>query len=222
MHIAKWAGYSIAGVLVFGLVSSASAVSLLPLDTLANESGLGDVDYSLSDTFAAAGYSGTIDSRVYTQGSPITQVTFVWDVQITGGFSDIEDMTISAATASDPDLDFSEIVGHLGLGYMTDLTVADCVPDEVDAVNNIEIDTLTYKWNTPGRPGNGERVILYLTTTGLVDIDTVIANLNDFGGTTADVLAPVDNPSDPDIGVPEPMTLSLMLAGGLFLCRRRR
>ena len=76
-------------------------------------------------------------------------------------------------------------------------------------------------WLGKGPVGAGQRSVLYVQTTGLVDIGTLVGNFQDFGGAAADVLGPVDNPSNPDLGVPEPVAAALMLVGIVPLLRRR-
>jgi hypothetical protein len=63
---------------------------------------------------------------------------------------------------------------------------------------------------------------MYVTTTGAVDVDVVSAAIQDGGVAWCEVLAPVDDPENPDLNVPEPACLTLLAIGGLAVLRRRR
>ncbi len=212
---------AVATVLVVSGPIFASITSLVPLSTVVDESGFGTLHDSLSSPFNGGDFVGTLDSRVYVDTIPATQVTFVFDLQVTLAFSGVWDMTI-AATGIQNDLRIGEIIGGTN-GYISGTTTND--PDNVDAINNVYpvLDELFYEWLSGNELTTGSRATLYITTTGAVDIGVVSAAIHDGGTASALVLAPVDNPSSPDMNVPEPVSLAILGAGGcLVLLRRRR
>jgi len=201
---------------------AAESWDLTPLSSVADESGFGTLYDSLSSNFAAGsgGFSGTVDSRVYVDALPASQVTFVFDVTMSGTvYTPMQDMTI-AAGAGQNDLRITEIAGGTN-GYVSGTTTN--VPDNADAYNNDfpTVDELFYEW-VSSTMGSSDRATLFVTTTGAVDVGQVNVAFQDAGGASGLVLAPVDNDSDPDLNVPEPASLLLFGAGACAALRRRR
>lgn len=209
------------------LCSSAVAVTitdLTPLTAVADDTGFGTLYDSLGPvafTSEYGAYSGTITSRVFTDTAvlPAGAVTFVWDVVIDGdAVTPVEDITV-AATGTQFDLRIGAIVAGIN-GYVSGTTTA--VPTIVEARNYVSAaDELFYKWTVNTLDAN-DTVTLYVTTTGGVDVGQVDVALQNLGGASAVVLGPVDDPSSPDMNVPEPATLTLLGLGFAAFLRRRR
>ena len=212
------------------LCSSAIATTtdLTPLTVVADETGFGTLFTSLgplafSSVYGELAYSGTITSRVYTDvpTPPVSAVTFVWDIQIDGtANTPVEDVTI-AATGTQLDLRIGEIIAGTN-GYISGTTTE--VPGTAEATNNVfpTVDELFYEWLAGNTIGANDRATLFVTTTGAVDVDQVSVAFQDLGGASALVLAPVDDPDNPDMNVPEPATLTLLGLGFAAFLRRRR
>jgi len=81
---------------VLAVTATAQAVSLLPLSSVADESGFGTLHDSLSSPFTGGGFEGVLDSRVYVDAVPASQVTFVFDLQMGLALSSVSDLTIAA------------------------------------------------------------------------------------------------------------------------------
>ncbi len=102
----------------------------------------------------------------------------------------------------------------------------------VTLFNNVGTnDTFKFDWNSTGgstglvRLGGSqaETFSWYVRTAGDVKLNFVDVNITDFGGTTIRSLALVNNPSQPDLNVPAPGALGLVISVfGLAGVRRRR
>lgn len=201
--------------------ASAQAVSLLPLTPVADESGFGSLYGSeLVSNYAGGGFAGVLKSRVYVDALPATQVTFVYELQVTLAFANVSNLSIGSE-APDPDLRIGEIIGGIN-GYVVGTTTK--IPDTADAINNVwpTYDDLMYGWIGANEMTTGDVAVIYIQTTGAVDVGEVDAAIQDGGVSYARVLAPVDDPNSPDLDVPEPASLSLLGLGALALIRRRR
>lgn len=210
----------LAAAIAITLAGSARAVSLLPLSAVADESGFGTQIDSLNSPFSAAAFAGVVDSRVYVDDTPASVVTFVWDVQITQAIPDlgVHDYSI-AATGLQNDLRIGEVISGVN-GYVSSTTTK--IPSAVDAFDNPfpTADELVYGW-APDELLTGDRAVLYVQTTGAVDVGALSAAIQNGQSAAAVVLGPVDDPENPDLNIPEPATIAL-LGGGLLMLRRRR
>ena len=203
------------------LSSAAPAATLIPLSVEVDESSFGTIYDSLSSPFVGGGFNGTLDSRVYVDALPASEVTFVFDLQVGLAFTGVSEMTI-AATGLQHDLRIGEILAGTN-GYVSGTTTN--VPDAADAIDNAYpiVDELIYEWIALNELLTGDRAVLYVTTTGAVDVDVVSAAIQDGDTASAEVLAPVDDPSNPDMNIPEPATMGLLVLGACAcLCRRKR
>jgi hypothetical protein len=208
-------------VFVAAIISGpAMADTLLPLSTEVDESSFGTLFESMSSPFAGGGFNGTLDSRVYVDATPASEVTFVFDLQIGTAFTGISELSI-AATGLQNDLRIGEIISGVN-GTVSSTTTN--IPDLADAINNAFpiVDELLYEWLTASELFSSERSTLYVTTTGAVDVGVVSAAIQDGSTASALVLAPVDDPSAPDMNVPEPTSMVVLGLGALALIRRRR
>jgi hypothetical protein len=213
---------------VVGLVSVASGAQvfdLTPLTSVPDENSFGTLYMSQSVPFSktigpAPVFSGTLHSRVYTQGSPVTAATFVYDIEMTAGFSSVDTVSI-ASNVTQNDLRITEIAAGVN-GYVSDTTTN--VPNEAKAFDNDfpVVDELLYTWYVGNTLASGDRATLYVTTTGAVDIEVIDVSIQNGGSASATVLAPVDDPGNPDIGIPEPASMMLVGMAGCFVLRRRR
>ena len=208
--------------LVLGIAGAAQADSLLPLSTVADETGFGTLYTSLVSPYTGGDFMGTLTTRVYVDAVPATQVTFVYDLAVTIALTGVQDLSIGAVFPEN-DLRILEILNGTH-GYVTGTTTI--APDNADAYNNAypDSDSLIYGWNdTPvdHRLYSSDRAVMYMITSGAVDIGEVSAAIQDGGISVVKVLAPVDDPSTPDMSVPEPATLTLLVLGAMFIRRRR-
>ena len=96
--------------------------------------------------------------------------------------------------------------------------------ETADANNNAfpVVDELIYEWIGANEMFSGEGATMYVTTTGAVDVGVVSAAIQDGSTAFAEVLAPVDDPSAPDMNVPEPASIAVLSLGAVALIRRRR
>ncbi len=203
------------------LTADSVVYDLMPLTSSVDESSFGTLQDTLVSNYAAVSYSGTITSRVYTDTTttPGNTATFVWEITVDSGSATyVEDVTI-AATGLQNDLRIMQIINGVN-GYIAGTDA----PDVALATNNEfpAVDSLTYEWDSSDLLNKGETATLYVQVTGVTQLGQVNAALQDFGGSNATVLAPVDDPESPDLTVPEPATMALMGAGFLALLRRRR
>ena len=193
----------------------AAPVDLTPLVSVADESGFGTLYDSLApQAFVSeySTYSGTITSRVYTDTPdlPANAVTFVWDVMMDGtSILPVEDMAI-ASTGAQLDLRIAEIIAGTN-GYVSGTTTN--IPDTAEATDNVfpTVDDIFYEWIGANLLGANDRATLYVTTTAEVDIGQINVALQNAGGSSALILAPVDDPNNPDMNVPEPASIALFL-----------
>ena len=205
-------------VLVLAIVGTAQATSLLPLTPATNESGFGTLYQSLTSPYTGSGFSGTLYSRVYVDATPANHVTFVFDLHVQTARTVVEDMSI-AAVGSENDLRIGEIIAGIN-GYVSSTT--DKIPNSADAFDNEypESDEVLYGWDGTNRLRSGDDAVMYVTTTGAVDVGVVSVAIQDGSTADAEVLAPVDNPDAPDMNVPEPASLALLALGAMFIRRR--
>jgi LEA14-like dessication related protein len=216
MHFVRVAA---ACVLVLAFMGTAQATSLLPLATAADESGFGTLYASLASPYTGSGYNGTLYSRVYVDALPASQVTFVYDLQVNLALTQVENLNIIPVVPLEYDLQIGEILAGIN-GYVTSETTK--IPTSADAINNVypTADQLLYAW-TGNKIPTGGRATLFVQTSGAVDVGQVSGTVQDGGTSHVDVLAPVDDPANPDLNVPEPASLVLLALGAFFIRRRR-
>jgi len=206
----------LACVLALALVGTSQATELT-MTPVADESGFGTLYQTLSSDYTGSGFRGVLTSRVYVDATPASQVTFVWDLYVTLAFSQIENLTL-AAVFPEHDLRIGEVLGGTN-GYVTGGTTK--IPDLAEAFDySSASDVLSYTWDTGNKLATGDRATMYLITTGAVDVDQLSAAVQDTSIGYCKALAPVDDPSNPDLEVPEPMSLALLALGALFVRRR--
>jgi len=201
---------------------SAGAVSMLPLQGVADESGFGTLHDSLSSPFTGGGFAGVLDSRVYVDAIPASTVYFVWDLQVTLAASPVSDLSIASVGAEQYDLRIGEIIANIPQhGYIQD--PARKVPDQADAIDRVfpDPDEVAYTWLGANELGTGDRSTVYVKTSGAVDVGQINAAIQDGGVANLLCLAPVDDPSNPDLNIPEPATMALLVLGSVALIRRR-
>ena len=215
MHFARVAT---ACTLVLAIVGTAQATSLLPLTPVADESGFGTLYQSLTSPYTGSGFKGTLYSRVYVDAVPASHVTFVYDLQVTLALTQVENLDIVPIIPPEYDLRIGEILGGVN-GYITSETTK--VPTSADALNNVYpiADQLKYAW-TGNKIPTGGRATLFVQTSGAVDIGQVSGTVQDGGTGNIQALAPVDDPGNPDMNVPEPASLVLLALGAFFIRRR--
>ncbi len=209
-------------ILMVSGAATAATTSMLPLSSEVDESGFGILYETLVSPFGAVTYNGTLTSRVYVDALPATQVTFVYDLQVNLSIPSLGVSEFSiAATGMEKDLRIGEILNGTH-GTISGLTTN--VPDAVDATNNVYpvVDELIYDWLGLNEVDAGERAVMYITTTGSVDVGQISAVIQNGGSSDVMVLAPLDDMSNPDMNVPEPATLAMIAAGCVGLLRRRR
>ena len=211
---------TLGAILILALAGPVAAVGLTPLTLVGDELGFGTLYDSLSVSYTGGDFTGTMESRVYVDALPASQVTFVFDLQVTLAATGVWDLAI-AATGVQDDLRIMEIIAGEN-GCVTGTTTN--IPDNADAYNNTYpvADELIYGWLSGNEIVSDGRAIMYVTTTGAVDVGQVGATIQDGGVANVMVLAPVDNPDTPDLSIPEPATISLLALGGMAMLRRRR
>ena len=222
----------LAAISILVVAGLAGADTMLPLQQVLDTSGFGTLHDSLIDQdFIGGSFRGTISSYVYVDQYPYTNTAyFVWDIQVTLASSPVADMSIAADLGvGQHDLKIGEIIANIGQhGVIYDPLESPVrkIPDLADAMNRVfpDPDEVAYRWLGANEIGTGERSTLYLKTSGAVDVEQINAAIRDGGVTTTTllVLAPVDDPSSPDLEIPEPATLALLGIGSVALIRRRR
>lgn len=220
----------LAAISILMISGLAAADDMLPLQQVLDTSGFGTLYGSLSSSFVGGSFAGTLDSYVYVDQYPFTNTAyFVWDIQVTLASSPVSDLTIAADIgAGQFDLKIGEIIANIGQhGAIYDPLESPVrkIPDSADAINRVfpNPDEIAYSWLGANELSTGDRATLYIKTSGAVDVGQINAAVQD-GGVAPIVLllAPVDDPSSPDLEIPEPVTLALLGIGSVALIRRRR
>lgn len=215
--------------------------TLVPLDV----SGLGYLNGVINDgtnayiqpyTGAGSNFTGTLRAEVFGNvGTPnsaslndvMIVYTFVGNVALTG--AETFDFGIDSSTQ----VDFARLAaatqGRIDADTAVEVGQLDPVVTLFD--NTGSNDTFNFNWNAAGgstslnRLGGSqaETFTWYVRTSGDVKLNFVNVLITDFGGTTIQSLALVDNPGQPDLNVPAPGVATLLVSAfGVMGVRRRR
>ena len=220
-----------AGVLITNnSVANQSDVTggLVALDLSGIIPGLTSVN-SLTSNFMTAGFSGSMTATVFAnQGAPgsgLSDVVIVYQF-IGNGPTALDKFTFGQDSGLN--LDFGDLLSATH-GSIGDLTTLGQIAPVVEIFDNSLIpqnDTLVFDFlaagDQLGGPGLTESFGWYIRTTGSVAINIVDVEVVDFGGAVFQSLALVSNPGQPDLNVPGPGSVTLLIGGVGMLVRRRR
>lgn len=186
---------------------------------------------SLASNFVAPGnaYSGSLTTTVYgnvgTPGQSLDTVLIVYE--FTGnGPSGIDSFTFGVDSGIN--LDFGDLLAATH-GTIGDLTSVGQVSPIVDLIDNSGVpanDLMVFDFlpnnDSLGGAGGTETFAWYIMAGGDVAINIVDVESRDFGAVTFQSLSLVNNPGQPDLNVPTPGSIALLMGGVGLQARRRR
>lgn len=226
-------------------VGIGSTYTPLDLSGLAYLTGSLTTSNSYSQSFTGPGgnYSGRLTVEVFgnvgVPSSALNEVvllyTFVGDGAPLTRSNGAEDFIFGVD--SSVEIDYTSLVGatHGKVTNESSLQVGQLNP-VVSVNDNVGNDTFRFNYNpaggtgrlvelggnTAGSPGATETFSWYVRTTGDVALNFVDVDIADFGFVTIRSLSLVNNPGQPDLGVPAPGSFALVGLAGLAAARRRR
>ena len=114
-------------------------------------------------------------------------------------------------------------------GSIGDLTSPGQASPLVDLLDNSGVpanDTMVFDFlptaDVLGGPGTTETFSWYIMSSADVAINLVNVEVRDFGAVTFQSLSLVSNPGQPDLNVPAPGSIALLLGATGLMARRRR
>jgi len=186
---------------------------------------------SLTSNFTAPGsaYTGSLTASVYgnvaNPGASLDTVLMIYE--FTGnGPSGIDQFAFGIDSGTN--LDFNDLLNSTQ-GSIGDSTSAGQGSPTVDLVDNSSSssnDTLTFGFiaggDTLGANGQTETFGWYILSSADIAINMVDVEVTDFGAVVTQSLGIVNNPGQPNLNVPAPGSVTLILGAFGLINRRRR
>jgi len=217
--------------------------SLVPLDLstasfLNGTINLGNNGFSTPFVGAGGNFSGSLGIEVFgnvnSLGASLNDVLLVYTMQANSGtFAGAESFDFGVDTSIELDFAALQAATHGRISADTSLEVGQLDPTATLFNNVTANDTFMFDFTNGGTVlgepgqlggGNAETYSWYIRSTGNVKLNFVDVLITDFGGTTVRSMSLVNNPGQPNLGVPAPGAAVGLIAGmgGLALRRRRR